>query len=287
MVVLINAAWNIFIESLTSIIGLGLDDSSNTKVQVKWIDDSFYSTMCSAKDALATSISIFTSVINFIVQSITARPVTYLEMNAQKVDSNFQAMFTMILTRLNDMLFSIGLGIFYPFFAMQKVAICETNSVMAVIDKLGFHVTLGIPEIQNMSNNAVGRCLTQLHTENTKSITEGNNPKGFQEIAASIVPMLAGAAIQSFLEQVKHPIDAAFTWCIGVIKKLQDLIQTIDMAHCKLPDFYMQVPLPTQALSNMALIAFSKYSLSSLLFSYFFFIFFSFLLVRYLVHASL
>lgn len=33
-VVLLNAAWNIFIESLTTMIGLGLDDSSNTNVQV-------------------------------------------------------------------------------------------------------------------------------------------------------------------------------------------------------------------------------------------------------------
>lgn len=146
--------------------------------------------MCSAKDALATGISIFTSVINFIVQSVTSRPVSYLQMNAQKVDGNFQAIFTMILTNLNDLLYSLGLGIFYVFFALQKVAVCETNSVMAVVDKLGFHVTLGIPEIQQLSDVAVGMCLTQLHGENTKSITEKDNPVAFQVSLGLCVPFL-------------------------------------------------------------------------------------------------
>lgn len=98
-VVLVNAAWNIFTETLTTIIGLGLDDTTQTGIQIKWIDDSFFSAICSAKDAVATFISIFTSVINFIVQSVTSRPISYMEMNAQKVDSNFQVLFTYVFVK--------------------------------------------------------------------------------------------------------------------------------------------------------------------------------------------
>lgn len=42
------------------------------------------------------------------------------------------------------------------------------------------------------------------------------------------------------METLKHPVDAAFTWTIGVLTGIQDVIQTIDMANCKLPDFYMR-----------------------------------------------
>ena len=42
------------------------------------------------------------------------------------------------------------------------------------------------------------------------------------------------------MEMFKHPVDAAFTWSIGVLTGIQDVVQTIDMANCKLPDFYMQ-----------------------------------------------
>lgn len=210
-------------------------------MQVKWIDDGFYSAICSAKDAVATFISIFTSVINFVVQSITSRPISYMEMNAQKVDSNFQAMFTMIITSLNSMIYQIALGMFYPFIAIQKAAICETNSVMMIVDKMGFKVTLGIPEIQEMSDRSAGKCLTQYHTENTKSITEKNNPMAFDEVVSSIIPALSSSGILAFLELLKHPIDAAFSWAIGIIIGLQDLIQTIDMAKCKLPNFFMKV----------------------------------------------
>lgn len=92
-----------------------------------------------------------------------------------------------------------------------------------------------------MTDRSVGRCLTQFHTENSKTITEKNNPLSFDEVASSVVPDLVKSAVLTFLEMVKHPVDAAFSWAIGVIIGLQDLIQTIDMAHCKLPNFFMQV----------------------------------------------
>ena len=117
-------------------------------MQVRWIDDGFYSAICSAKDASATFISILTSVINFIVQSVAAKPVSYMEMGAQKVDSNFEAMFTMVVTSLNNLLNQVALMMFYPFLAMQKVAVCQTSSVMALVENAGFKITIGVPEIQ-------------------------------------------------------------------------------------------------------------------------------------------
>lgn len=148
MISMQNAAWNMFIETISTVIGLSLSNRGPTDVRVEWIDDGFYSAVCSAKDASATFISIITSTVNFIVQSITSRPVTYIESGAQKIDSNFQAMFTLTLTSINNLLNQIVLGVFYVMFAMQKIVVCETNSILGVVDGIGFKVTLGMAEVQ-------------------------------------------------------------------------------------------------------------------------------------------
>lgn len=148
MISMQNAAWNMFVETIATVIGLSLTNRESTEVRVEWIDDGFYSAVCSAKDASATFISIITSTVNFIVQSISSRPVTYIEMGAQKIDSNFQAMFTLTLTSINNLLNQIVLGVFYVMFAMQKIVVCETNSILGVVDEIGFKVTLGMAEVQ-------------------------------------------------------------------------------------------------------------------------------------------
>lgn len=45
------------------------------------------------------------------------------------------------------------------------------------------------------------------------------------------------------LEPLKHIVDAMLTWAIGLVSGVQDVTATLDMAHCRLPDFYMQVSL--------------------------------------------
>jgi hypothetical protein len=151
MIVLINSAWNIFVETLTTILGLTLapnDDPLSQSIRIKWIDDSFYSAVCSAKDASATFISILTSTINYVFQSISSKPVSYMDMAATKVDSNTNVMFTMAITSLNNFLNQIALGVFYPLFALQKSMVCSTNSVLAISDALGFSISIGIEAIQ-------------------------------------------------------------------------------------------------------------------------------------------
>ena len=64
------------------------------------------------------------------------------------MDSNFQAMFTLIITSFNNMLNQMLLGFLYPFFALQKTTICQLNTLMAFVDLTGYKVTIGMPEIQ-------------------------------------------------------------------------------------------------------------------------------------------
>lgn len=70
--------------------------------------------------------------------------------------------------------------------------------------------------------------------------SEIGNLDSFGEVAGTLVASLSNTAVAAYLEVLKHPVDAFFTWSIGVVTGIQDVIQTVDMAHCKLPDFYMK-----------------------------------------------
>lgn len=241
-IVLLETAWNIFLETITTILGLALSPTPlQDGIQVRWIDDGFYGAICSCKDALVSFISILTSVINFVVQSVTREPLSYTDAGAQRLDSNFQAMFTLVITSFNSLLSQIMLAILYIFIVIQKVAICEMGALMALVSKTGFQVTIGIPEIQDASDRSLGKCLTQFHHESINTPSEGKNLLNFGSLVGDIVSSMSKAGVRSVLEVIKHPIDALITWTIGVITGVQDVIQTIDMAHCKLPDFYMKV----------------------------------------------
>lgn len=94
---------------------------------------------------------------------------------------------------------------------------------------------------QERSDAAVGQCLSAYYDEGIKTPTEKKNFNAFGMATETLIKRLAKTATGSFLEVLKHPIDAAFTWSIGVVTGVQGVIQTIDMANCKLPDFYMKV----------------------------------------------
>lgn len=79
---MLHGAYSIVVETVSTLVGFGLANYEETQRIgiLRWMDDAFYSTMCSAKDAIASFVSILTSVINFVVQSVTQSPTTYLEM---------------------------------------------------------------------------------------------------------------------------------------------------------------------------------------------------------------
>lgn len=151
---LVHGGYMIVTETVSTVVGFGLKNfEGSEKIGIlRWMDDAFFSTMCAAKDAIAGFVSILTSVINFVVQSVTQKPATYLEMGAQRVDSNFQAMFTLVITSFSNLLNQILLGILYPYFALQKTTICQLNTVMAFVDITGYKVTIGMPEVQVIIN---------------------------------------------------------------------------------------------------------------------------------------
>lgn len=86
----------------------------------------------------------------------------------------------------------------------------------------------------------MGTCMRSYHEENLKTPTEGLNFKTFVEFTGHFLAQVRMSYRLSALEPLKHTLDAFLTWMIGVVSGVQDVTATLDMAHCRLPDFYMQ-----------------------------------------------
>ena len=74
-----------------------------------------------------------------------------------------------------------------------------------------------------------------------KTVTEVNNFQSLVEFSAQFLAQVRITFRLKALEPMKHTLDAFLTWMIGVVSGVQDVTATLDMAHCRLPDFYMQV----------------------------------------------
>jgi hypothetical protein len=94
--------------------------------------------------------------------------------------------------------------------------------------------------MQDASNKAMGVCVSSYHNENINAPKEKGTLKAFTTFVQNIVFNVGVLSTDMYISLLKHPIDAMFSWAIGVVSGMQDVVGTIDMAHCKLPDFYMK-----------------------------------------------
>ena len=64
--------------------------------------------------------------------------------------------------------------------------------------------------------------------------------EGLRQQGAPVVPRGQQLSWQSSsLESIMHLIDAAISFLMGVVSALADLVQSLDMAHCKMPDYFL------------------------------------------------
>jgi hypothetical protein len=197
----------------------------NPPSTINWPDQNFYGLICSQKDVLASMVSILTSSINGIIQA--SMPVTMMAYG-DAVDNNFLATFSLTMMAITNFLYQMSLGLLYVAIAAQKVMICQTNSLVAVVSGNNA-VTIGDPAIQTASSAATGVCMSQVHTENAQGLNSGmDNNKAFASGSTQILSKLGGLALELPLDALVHPIDVTFTYMLGVIRGLQDVLQTAD-----------------------------------------------------------
>jgi len=217
-----EGAWLIVSETMVSVLALsgGVDPPQN----IAWPDQAFYGYICSAKDVTATGISIVTSAINGVVQSVAESPVAQSYQPA--VSNNAFILFSMTMAATTNFLNQMALFPLYGLIATQKIFVCSANSILAVVGGDKMSVTMGDPDIQDASAKATGKCMSQYFAESTQGEGSGTDNQG--SMVAGAVNQLVSAFTAIRLDKLVHPIDATLTWMQGVVSGLQDVVQTID-----------------------------------------------------------
>ena len=240
---LMHGGWSIFVDMYMVIMDLSLQKGVNG-VTIEWPDDRFFGYICTVKDQGAHYISIFTSAINSVMQ-VGHSAVTYLQGGAHTIDSNFNAMSTMPMTALTSFLHQIWLSPVYALIVTQKVMMCRVQGVMAIFDGAGFKVTIGNADMQAASTNLVGRCLTQSSEAQMANPSDGSNAGSVGRIVSGVAKSAALALLPELtfggnsLETIMHGIDGQLSYMMGMLLGLSDLLASVDMAHCKMPDYFL------------------------------------------------
>ena len=218
----VQGVWTVISSALSAI--LDVSGGVSPPKAIKWPDQVFYGLICSLKDAIASQISILTSMVNGLVQA--SMPVIDQSMG-ETVDNQFLATFTLTMTAVTKFLFQLCLAPLYAAIAAQKVVVCQTNSLVAIAS--GNSVNIGDPDIQTASSAASGKCMTQFSTENAQGTNSGvDNGRAFTSASTDIISQLGGLAMALPLDAIRHPIDVVFTYSLGVVRGLQDILQTAD-----------------------------------------------------------
>ena len=222
MLATVQGVWTVLASALNAI--LDISGGVNPPKAIKWPDQVFYGLICSLKDTIASQISILTSMVNGLMQS--SMPVIDQAMG-DTVDNQFLATFTLTMTAVTKFLFQLCLAPLYAAIAAQKVVVCQANSLVAIAS--GNSVSIGDPEIQSASSIASGACMTQFSTENSQGTNSGvDNGRAFTSASMDVITQLGGLAMALPLDAIRHPIDVVFTYALGVVRGLQDILQTTD-----------------------------------------------------------
>ena len=240
---LMYGGWSIFVDMFMVTMELSLQSNLNG-VTIEWPDDRFFGYICTAKDQNAHYISIFTSAINSVLQTGHSA-VTYLQGGAHTIDSNFHAMTTMPMTALTSFLHQVLMGPIYGLIVTQKVMMCRVQGIVAIFDSSGFTVTVGNADMQAASNGLVGRCLTQSVEAQVANPSDSGNSGSMGSIVSSAAKSAAVALLPELtfggnsLETIMHGIDGQLSYAMGVLLGLSDLLISMDMPHCKMPDYFL------------------------------------------------
>jgi hypothetical protein len=72
-------------------------------------------------------------------------------------------------------------------------------------------------------------CMSQVHTENAQGLNSGmDNTQAFASGSTQVLSKLGGFVTELSLDAWVHPIDIYLTYMLGVIRGLQDVLQTAD-----------------------------------------------------------
>jgi hypothetical protein len=240
---LTQGAWGIFVDMYMVLMSLSLQTGLKGIV-LEWPDDRFFGYICTIKDNNAHMISIVTSSLNSVIQ-IGHSSLMYLQGGAAQIDPAFNSMATMPITALTGMVNQYQMTPLYAMVVTQKVLMCRINGVLAVFDSTGFTVRVGEASLEQASDTLVGQCLTQNYVVKSSNPTDASNAASVASVVSQVTTSTAMALLQNInvqgesLETIMHLIDADLSYWMGVVYGMSDMLQSLDMSHCKMPDHFL------------------------------------------------
>ena len=219
----LHGIWNMISSTLADVIEA--TGGISAPMSITWPDQAFYGIVCTQKDVIASTVSILTAAINGVVQA--SLPAIMLA-SGNVVDNRFLATFTLTMMAVTEFLFQLALLPLYVAIGFQKVVVCQVNSLIAVVTGNNA-ITIGDPDLQSATSVASGVCMSQVFTENAQSLNNGmDNDQAFASGTTQVLSRLGRLSMQLQLDALIHPVDVLFTYLLGVVIGLQDVLQTVD-----------------------------------------------------------
>lgn len=228
----VQGAWVMFVDIF--MILLQLKTVNNLPgVDVTFPDDSFMSNICAAKDVSAEFFSILTSTVNSVLQKVQKSLTVFAHFSV--VDSSVNTMISLSVAAITGFLHQLALAPVYVLSVGHKIMMCQVSGFLAVTSHSGLRVN--IQPARFSSTDAIsGQCLTVGAEVDAQQTGDAGAVRGMTSHAAEVLTGSGQAAVMRRLEPYMHMVDGALTYLIGAVAKFADLLQTLDVQHCVLPD---------------------------------------------------
>lgn len=229
-----RGAWTMYVELLMLVVSLSTRKTAGA--DIAFPEDEFMGYICSFKDANAQWWSVVTSALNSALYLGNAN-VGFMYHGASNVDTNADAVLTITMSTLTNLLHQLSLAPLYIMLAEHQIYICQTNGELALMDVTGFRLRVQSATLSDASAKVVGQCLT------AGDATLARYPKGNgAQLGYKVGSMLQNAFNLLLLRQIDpllHMLDATLAYWSGVLGAMGQLLMSQFAAQCNPPDVYL------------------------------------------------
>lgn len=229
-----RGGWDIFVELLSLVITLSVKPSAGANIEFPEKD--FMGYMCTAKDAFANSWSVITSALNSAL-NLGKAPVGFMYHGAQNVDTNADAVLTITMATVTNLLNQFSLLPLYMMLVTHQIYICQTNGVLALIDSSGFTIRIQDAKLSDANANVVGQCLTVGASTLTRYADGNRDQIGYT--VGSTLQNAFNILLTRQIEPLLHMMDGGLAYFSGIINAMGKLLMAQFAAQCNPPDTYL------------------------------------------------
>ena len=235
----LHGVWTILIDLVIFILRSATGQQQSA-IELQFIDEVFFSLICEAKNGIIASMSIITSLVNGIMNNAgrerARQQAVHSNIVVDEDAANAEAVRTLTAAATTNFLSQLSLGILYVPIVMKKTLMCHTDAFLSVLDIGGFKLRLQSKKYTEATNVMTGRCLSQYVEESMQQPTSAESGEGFAKVMEDMVVDGGTAMMQIPFERMLHVFDASFSYGLGILSGMKDLIATADQMHCNLPD---------------------------------------------------